>query len=61
MITYDIQIINPKRAKFSFKGLTTDEKPVGSYKGSAIANGSTYLEMDTHTIYFYDEEGQKWD
>lgn len=60
MVTYEIQHINNERAKFSFYGLSTDDKPVKVYNGIKIANGSTFLEVDTHTVKFYDEEGAQW-
>lgn len=41
-------------------GMSTDEKPIGSYEGYRIMNGSTFLEMDTSMVYFYDEETQTW-
>lgn len=41
-------------------GKSTDEKPVGSYEGYRIMNGSTFVEMDTGMVYFYDEEAQQW-
>jgi len=37
-------------------GLSTDTKPVGG----AITNGSAFIEMDTSTMYFYDEASQTW-
>lgn len=60
MVTYEIQHINNERAKFSFYGLSTDSKPTGKYQSIEIANGSTFLEIDTHKIKFYDEEGAQW-
>lgn len=40
-------------------GLSTDTKPteIGSTK---IDNGSTYIEIDTGSIYLYDLENQEW-
>lgn len=35
--------------------LSTDEKPV-----SGIANGSTLFEMDTATMYKFDQENDVW-
>ena len=35
--------------------LSTDTKPT-----SDIANGSCLIEMDTATVYFYDEAGSQW-
>jgi hypothetical protein len=46
--------------EFEFTGLSTDEKPVGTYKKFKIANGSTFFEMDTKELKFYDEEHKEW-
>lgn len=35
-------------------GPSTDEKPTSAY------NGSVFLEMDTGTIYLWNEEGKEW-
>jgi len=35
--------------------LSTDTKPT-----TGIANGSTCLEMDTSTLYIYDEANETW-
>ncbi|MBQ9302015.1 hypothetical protein [Butyrivibrio sp.] len=48
------------RAEFSFKGLAADTKPTGTYQGIEIENGSSFLELDTKTIMFYDEASQSW-
>lgn len=44
----------------SLKGLSTDTKPVGEYQNLAIANGSSFMELDTKSLKFYDEEGGEW-
>lgn len=41
-------------------GTSSDIKPVESYNDCRIMNGSTFLEMDTGVVYFYDEEAQQW-
>ena len=41
-------------------GKSTDEKPTRTYEGEDIGNGSTFYEMDTHTVYMYDEEDHTW-
>lgn len=46
--------------EFSFKGLSTDTKPTQNYRGLPIANGSTFIEMDTMKLSYYDEEGAQW-
>lgn len=60
MVTYEVTTINKMRAKFSFTGKSTDTKPVGMFENVKIANGSTFLEVDTHSLKFYDEEGGEW-
>jgi len=44
----------------SLCGLSTDTKPIGSFDGVGIANGSEFIEMDTNKKYLYDEEHQQW-
>lgn len=41
-------------------GLSTDEKPVEFIETTYITNGSTYEEIDTGTVYKYNESGKKW-
>lgn len=41
---------------FQFAGLSTDEKPTGD----SVQNGSSYIEMDTGTLYFYDAANEEW-
>lgn len=45
---------------FEFRGLSDDDKPVNTYNGTKIANGSVFIEIDTEDIYFYDEENSEW-
>lgn len=40
-------------------GLSGDEKP-STINGGEIINGSSFIEMDTQEIYFYDEENSEW-
>lgn len=44
---------------FEFSGLSGDEKPK-AFAGAAVANGSTFLEMDTSSVYIYDEGNETW-
>ena len=37
-------------------GLSTDTKPTGT----TIATGSTFMEVDTGSVYFYNEANQTW-
>lgn len=41
-------------------GLSTDTKPTVSYEGVGIPTGSSFLEVDTSTIFYYDEDSQGW-
>lgn len=43
-----------------FCGLSTDAKPVTSFGGINIANGSKFLEMDTNKEYLYDADAKVW-
>lgn len=47
-------------AVMEFRGLSTDTKPIGSYKGDKIPNGSIFLEMDTRDVFFYNVDTQEW-
>ena len=42
-----------------FRGLEGDDKPT-SIGGATIENGSSYLEMDTGKVYYYDLENTTW-
>lgn len=41
------------------RGLSTDEKPT-TLDGGAIINGSEFLEIDTQTLYLFDQENGEW-
>lgn len=60
MISYGVSKIGLGSYKFSFKGKSTDTKPTGSYFGMPIANTSTFFEMDTQQVFFYDEDTNDW-
>lgn len=44
----------------SFKGLHSDEKPVKKFGEFKITNGSSFFEMDTQDVYYYDGETDSW-
>lgn len=46
--------------ELSFKGLSTDSKPTVKYGDIPITNGSTFFEMDTQEVYFYDGGSDSW-
>ena len=48
-----------KTVVVELRGLSTDEKPT-ELTGSDIANGCTFIEIDTGKIYFYDLENELW-
>lgn len=47
------------KCQFELFGLSADEKPT-TYEGAAVANGSIFVEMDTSTVYAFDEENELW-
>jgi len=61
MIT-DEKVVEPMK----LRGLSTDTKPttigdmVGNYDLTALPNGSEFLEIDTHTVFYYDADGKAW-
>lgn len=60
MITYGKKSQSQDAYLFEFNGLSSDTKPTQTYDGAPIANGSTFMEMDTKTLYFYDAENDTW-
>ena len=60
MITYDGIPTTEEERNFDFRGLSTDTKPTGEYNGLAIKNGSTFFEIDTQTVKFYDADSETW-
>lgn len=60
MVTYENAVLVPSYggagSKYRKEGscLSTDTKPTD------LANGSILKEMDTATVYFYDEAGEQW-
>lgn len=51
---------NNEIATFGFKGLQADTKPTGTWEGTIIRNGSSFFEMDTQEVYFYDGDAKTW-
>lgn len=43
-----------------FKGLSTDTKPTVKFKSIPITNGSSFFELDTQEVYFYDGSTDSW-
>ena len=46
--------------KFELSGLSTDTKPTVIFDGKKIANGSSFFEMDTQNVKFYDADSDTW-
>ena len=70
----DCHDIDSETKYFEFAGLSTDEKPDGSYGDKmqycngevetvpvAICTGSVFIEVDTGSVYMFDEDGPNWD
>lgn len=47
--------VNPDLVQIEAHCLAADEKPT-----EGIANGSTCIEMDTSTLYFFDQTNKVW-
>lgn len=60
MITAERDGGNVNTATFSFMGLSTDTKPTDKWEGTIIKNGSTFFEMDTQKVIFYDGNSKTW-
>lgn len=51
---------NEGRAKeVEIRGLSTDSKPT-TLDGKDIANGTTFIEIDTGKVYLFDKENSQW-
>lgn len=60
MITYDVIKQIGNKAELAFKGRVADSKPTGTYDGYDLMNGSSFFEMDTQDVYFYDGDTDSW-
>lgn len=60
MVTLSKYGNQPNRNICEIVGLSTDEKPIKSIEGIPICNGSTYLEMDTSTVFIFSESDATW-
>lgn len=49
-----------QKSIFSLYGLSTDQKPTGDIDGTVIENGSSFFEMDTKSVKFYDADSSAW-
>lgn len=53
--TYRKNTLIKDKAELELRGLSTDEKPTED-----VANGTTFIEIDTGKIYMYDLENEEW-
>ena len=60
MISYEVRAQKENDFEFGFKGLSTDTKPTVAHNNMPIANGSTFFEMDTQQVFFYDGDTSDW-
>ena len=59
MVTYDGVSKTDNDYKYDFEGLSTDTKPTNT-EYPDMKNGSSFFEMDTKKIFFWDAEGEAW-
>ena len=52
--------VTDSKTIFEFRGLSTDEKPTQTYVEQAVANGSTFMEMDTGKIFMFNAPELTW-
>lgn len=59
---YGIRTYNGTETKLALelRGLSTDTKPTDYFAGYAIRNGSIFVEINTATLYMFDEEHSEW-
>lgn len=48
------------RFPVEIRGKSTDEKPIDTWEGIAIDNGSVFPEIDTGDVYFFDIDTKQW-
>ena len=59
MITYTGVSKTETKDQYDFMGLSTDEKPTLE-EFPDMRNGSSYMEIDTKKLYFWDAENEQW-
>ena len=60
MITVEAFEATATGGRFSMYGKSTDEKPINKYMGMSIDNGSSFFEIDTQAVKFYDADTNTW-
>ena len=59
MITYTGNSKTETNSRYDFEGLSTDTKPtIADFP--KMQNGSSFFEMDTKKIYFYNADSDQW-
>jgi hypothetical protein len=59
MVTYGGVSKTDNDYKYEFEGLPTDTKPTNEDYPD-MKNGSTFFEMDTQSVKFWDAENEVW-
>lgn len=59
MVTYTGVPKTDKTYQYEFDGLSTDSKPTKTDYPD-MGNGSSFMEMDTKKLYFYDAKNDVW-
>ena len=59
MVTYGGVSKTGNTIKYDFEGKSTDTKPTKT-DFPDMANGSTFMEIDTKKLFFWDAEGEQW-
>lgn len=60
MITATREPRGDEIAPIEMVGLSTDVKPVEDFDGYPVINGSSFLEMDTGDLYWFDGASRTW-
>lgn len=60
MVTLDTFNNKSITGVLGIKGLSTDDKPIESFQGYKIMNGSHYFEIDTGYRYMYSQSDDTW-
>lgn len=59
MITYTGMSKTETTYEYDFMGMSTDTKPtIADFP--LMRNGSSFMEMDTKKLYYYDAENDAW-
>lgn len=55
------ETLNPNSAvPLALRGKSTDTKPIDFFEGTPIYNMTSFFEVDTGNIFFFDAETQTW-